>query len=186
MCIHSNNATTLNKIFKKGNILFTEGTSGNTTGNHIHSEYGYGQPKSGGMYQQNSEGTWIANFNHINIEDVFYTDDSTHIIDTCNYTFKKIDSKHYFAKIIDSVSDNHTRYYTHEYKMEFINTAGVYKDEMLTNKYDTSDFQPGQKIDSNFHKYIVKNGYKYIVHKMVNQYGSTIFFAYRREKLTEI
>lgn len=89
MCIHSNDANIVNAVYEKGEIIFTEGTSGNVTGNHIHSEWGYGNPLGDPMYKVNGAGVWEANFNHINIEDVFYIDDNIKVINDGGYKFKK-------------------------------------------------------------------------------------------------
>ncbi len=87
---HDNDISNLSvgKVIKQGEILYQEGTKGNATGNHCHFECGQGK-FTGSGWHQNSAGNWVIN-NGKNVTECLWIDDSIKILDSHNYTFKKI------------------------------------------------------------------------------------------------
>lgn len=90
MFAHSNNVDNLfvGKKVNKNAPLYTEGTKGNTTGNHCHIECGKGKFTGTGWYK-NSSGNYSIN-NGKKPEDCLWIDDSITIINNNNYKFRKI------------------------------------------------------------------------------------------------
>lgn len=90
MFAHANNIEGLfigKKINQKERFYF-EGTKGNASGNHCHIECGQGK-FTGSGWHENSKGYWVIN-NSKKPTDCFWIDDSITILDSKNYTFKKI------------------------------------------------------------------------------------------------
>ena len=81
MAVHSDyddySKLRVGQIFKRTEPIFREGTSGNTTGNHIHFSIGLGKSSSNGIYwKQNSKGSWVlvAPRGSIKPEQAFFVD----------------------------------------------------------------------------------------------------------------
>lgn len=71
-------------IVKNGTVMYSEGTTGRATGNHIHLEIGTGKQN----IKKYINGYWRLQ-NCINIEDYFYIDDTIKIKNDCGYFFEK-------------------------------------------------------------------------------------------------
>lgn len=90
MFAHDNDVSDLfvGKRINKGEVFYSEGTKGNTTGAHCHIECGKGKFTSTGWHK-NSANYWSIN-NGKAPEDCLWIDDSIKIIDNYGYNFKKI------------------------------------------------------------------------------------------------
>lgn len=101
MFAHDNNVSDLfvGKEIKKGEVFYHEGTKGNATGNHCHFECGRGKFTDNGWHK-NNHGYWSIN-NGKKPEECLWTDDNTKILDSHNYTFKKISTE-----IVDKKEEN--------------------------------------------------------------------------------
>lgn len=88
---HNNDISDLyiGKTIKQGEVIYKEGTKGNTTGNHCHLECGKGKFTGSGWYK-NSFNNWVINNGKIPTE-CLWIDDSITVLDSHNYTFKKIE-----------------------------------------------------------------------------------------------
>lgn len=88
---HDNDVSDLHigKIINRGDILYQEGTKGNATGNHCHLECGRGKFYGTGWHKTSSN-TWVIN-NGKNPTECLWIDDSIKILDSHNYTFRKIE-----------------------------------------------------------------------------------------------
>ncbi len=93
MFAHDNDVSDLfvGKRINKGEVFYSEGTKGNTTGAHCHIECGKGKFTSTGWHK-NSANYWSIN-NGKAPEDCLWIDDSIKIIDNYGYNFKKISTK---------------------------------------------------------------------------------------------
>ena len=93
MFAHDNDVSDLfvGKRINKGEVFYSEGTKGNTTGAHCHIECGKGKFTSTGCHK-NSANYWSIN-NGKAPEDCLWIDDSIKIIDNYGYNFKKISTK---------------------------------------------------------------------------------------------
>lgn len=89
---HDNNVSDLyiGKVINKGQILYQEGTKGQATGNHCHIECGRGK-FSGSGWHKTSLNTWAIN-NGKSPTECFWIDNSIKILDSHNYTFRKIEN----------------------------------------------------------------------------------------------
>lgn len=87
---HANNVDNLfvGRKIKKGEVFYSEGTKGNTSGNHCHLECGRGKFSNSGWHKNNS-GYWSID-NGIKPESCLWIDDSIKILDDYSYNFKKI------------------------------------------------------------------------------------------------
>ena len=90
---HDNDVSNLKvgQIIKAGARFYEEGTAGNATGNHVHIECGKGK-FTGSGWHQNRASYWSIN-NGKDITECLWIDDSIHILDSHQYTFKKIESE---------------------------------------------------------------------------------------------
>ena len=92
MFAHSNDVSDLfvGKKISQGENFYSEGTKGNTTGNHCHIECGQGKFYNTGWYK-NKNGTYSIN-NGKRPEECLWVDNKVTIIDNNNYTFKKLNT----------------------------------------------------------------------------------------------
>ncbi len=90
MFAHSNDISNLfvGKRINQNEEFYSEGTKGNTTGNHCHIECGKGK-FSGSGWHKNSNGFWSID-NGKAPEECLFIDDSITILDSNGYNFKKI------------------------------------------------------------------------------------------------
>lgn len=90
MFAHSNDISNLfvGKKIAKGEQFYSEGTKGQTTGNHCHIECGKGKFTGTGWYK-NSSGNYSIN-NGKKPEDCLWIDESITVINKNNYEFKRI------------------------------------------------------------------------------------------------
>ena len=95
MFAHSNDVSDLfvGKKISQGENFYSEGTKGNTTGNHCHIECGQGKFYNTGWYK-NKNGTYSIN-NGKRPEECLWVDNKVTIIDNNNYTFKKSKRLHF-------------------------------------------------------------------------------------------
>ena len=87
MTMHDDNVNDLyiGKIIKQGEIYYRGGTSGNTTGAHIHIEVGRGRFTNTGWYQ-NTYGKWII-YNHIRTHEALFLPTNCNIIYDYGYNW---------------------------------------------------------------------------------------------------
>ena len=91
MFAHANDVSDLfvGKRINQNEPFYTEGTKGQTTGNHCHIECGKGKFTGTGWYKNNG-GSFSIN-NKKKPEECLWIDDSITIIDSANINFKKIE-----------------------------------------------------------------------------------------------
>lgn len=124
MFAHDNDISNLfvGKRINKGEVFYSEGTKGNTTGNHCHIECGKGKFEGTGWHKNNA-GYWSIN-NGKKPEECLWVNDSINIIDNYGYNFKKIST---------SIVDNNKEEEKTVNKKEFIapktDLYGVYLKE---------------------------------------------------------
>lgn len=92
MLAHSNNVSNLfvGKKINRGEAFYSEGTTGQATGNHCHIECGRGK-FTGTGWHKNSNGNYSIN-NSKKPEECLWIDDTINIINNAGLTFKKIPS----------------------------------------------------------------------------------------------
>lgn len=92
MLAHSNNVSNLfvGKKINRGEAFYSEGTTGQATGNHCHIECGRGK-FTGTGWHKNSNGNYSIN-NGKKPEECLWIDDTINIINNAGLTFKKIPS----------------------------------------------------------------------------------------------
>ena len=93
MFAHSNDVSNLfvGKKIKRKEPFYSEGTKGNTTGNHCHIECGKGKFIGTGWYKNNG-GSYSIN-NKKKPEECLWVDESIKVIDSKGLNFKRIKTK---------------------------------------------------------------------------------------------
>ena len=119
LTIHDNDVTNL-KVGDKvnqGQVYYSEGTSGNATGNHIHLSTGKGKFTGNGWYK-NSYGNWCIN-NQIEVNKALFLLNTTNVINNGGmkwvYTDTLYDNKEYITYTVvkgDTLSGIARRYNT--------------------------------------------------------------------------
>ena len=80
------------KIYKRGEAIGREGTSGNATGNHVHITAGKGKMKGSG-WEKNDKGAWVLTTTKgtFKPEELFFVDESfTSVIKSSGLSFKNL------------------------------------------------------------------------------------------------
>lgn len=87
---HDDNVESLyvGKEIKAGEVYYTQGNAGNSTGIHVHIEVGKGKFTGSGWYQ-NSQGKWMIN-NSVRPETAFFVKPNTVIVNDAGYNWKNI------------------------------------------------------------------------------------------------
>lgn len=90
---HANDISNLyiGKTISKGDVLYSEGTKGNATGNHCHIECARGKYVEPGWYKNNSG--YYGIINGKKPEECLWIDKSINIIDSHGYIFKTIEEQ---------------------------------------------------------------------------------------------
>ena len=87
---HDDNVESLyvGKEIKAGEVYYTQGNAGNSTGIHFHIEVGKGKYTGSGWYQ-NSQGKWMVN-NSVRPETAFFVKPDTVIVNDAGYNWKSV------------------------------------------------------------------------------------------------
>ena len=87
---HDDNVESLyvGKEIKAGEVYYTQGNAGNSTGIHVHIEVGKGKYTGSGWYQ-NSQGRWMIN-NSVRPETAFFVKPDTVIVNDAGYNWINI------------------------------------------------------------------------------------------------
>ena len=91
--IHDNDVSDLSvgQIIPQGTVFYQEGTKGNATGNHIHIQMCDTPYQGGYPLIEISPDVWDLKGNKVNIEDFYFINASTNVIDNGGYTFKMVE-----------------------------------------------------------------------------------------------
>lgn len=130
MFAHDNDVSDLfvGKRINKGEVFYSEGTKGNTTGAHCHIECGKGKFTSTGWHKNNA-GYWSINSGK-RPEECLWIDDSIKIIDNYGYSFKKISTESVdIEKPLEKVVDNSKELIQKEFIAPKSDLYGVYLKE---------------------------------------------------------
>ena len=183
------NDLTIGQVIKSGSIMFSEGTSGYATGNHIHLECGKGHqhisslPPDYGMHIPH----WT------NIENVFYLVEDTVIINDGGYNWTMENTTKYYFKVLAAVDSDAVKNYKCralrnkkgkvKFTLECVNDTYIFKTAQMTSNYGTvnnwgsAEYQK-DVVESTGKTYTtVKEGYKYLVHQIIWQ-GTPDGYAY--------
>lgn len=84
---------TVGQFIPQGTVFYQEGTYGNATGNHIHIQMAISPYQGGYPLEEISDDVWDLKGTKANIEDFYFIDQSTNVIDNGGYTFKLVEDE---------------------------------------------------------------------------------------------
>jgi murein DD-endopeptidase MepM/ murein hydrolase activator NlpD len=90
---HDNSVSdrSVGEIIPQGTVFYQEGTLGNATGNHVHMQMALSPYQGGYPLIEISSGVWDLKGTKANIEDFYFINSSTNVIDDGGYTFKLVE-----------------------------------------------------------------------------------------------
>lgn len=168
----------IGQIIKSGNIMFSEGTSGYATGNHIHLECGKGHqhisslPPDYGMHVPH----WT------NVENVFYLVDNTVKINDGGYNWAMENTTKYYFKVSAAKDNDDIKKYnanrlrnTGSFILQNINETAFFKEPKLGTATDSKIYKGSEVISIagmgiNTKTSTEKDGYKYLWHPVLEVY----------------
>lgn len=106
---HDNDVTDLSvgDVLPQGTVFYQEGTYGNATGNHVHMQMCDSAYQGGYPLIEISTDVWDLKGNKVNIENFYFIQQSTNVIDANGYGFKLVEDDEGEEELINAKIKNY-------------------------------------------------------------------------------